>query len=155
MSTVTSDTIQKYAELLIRTGVNLQPGQGLVISAEHAHADFVRIATAVAYRAGAKYVHVDWGDALVMRAALQNSNVDTLEYPAFEIARFRQFTDERWARLALDGQEFPHALDDVDPTAIRTWGVKRLRAIRFYREAMMSNQQQWCVAAVPTSAWAQ
>ena len=108
-----------------------------------------------AYRAGAKYVHVDWLDPLVQRAALQNTDVDQLEYPAYEVARFRQFTDEGWARLALDGQEFPHALDDVDPAAIRTWGVKRLRATRFYRDAMMSNQMQWCVAAVPTVAWAQ
>ena len=155
MSDLAQDTLHRYAELLIRTGVNLQPGQGLGISAEHAHADFVRVAAAVAYRAGAKYVHVDWLDPLVQRAALQNTDVDQLEYPAYEVARFRQFTDEGWARLALDGQEFPHALDDVDPAAIRTWGVKRLRATRFYRDAMMSNQMQWCVAAVPTVAWAQ
>ena len=67
----------------------------------------MRVATAVAYRAGAKYVHVDWVDPLVQRAALQNTDVEKLEYPAYEIARFRQFTDEHWARLALDGQEFP------------------------------------------------
>jgi aminopeptidase len=155
MPELTQDTLHRYAELLIHTGVNLQPDQGLVISAEHAHADFVRTVAAVAYRAGAKYVHVDWIDLLLQRAALQNRAVEQLDYPAYEVARFRQFTDEGWARLALDGQEFPHALDDVDPAAIRNWGVKRLRATRFYRDAMMSNQMQWCVAAVPTVAWAQ
>ena len=155
MPELTQDNLHRYAELLIHSGVNLQPGQGLNISAEHAHAPLVRTVAAVAYQAGAKYVHVDWIDLLVQRAALQNRAVDELDYPAYEVGRFRQMTDERWARLAFDGQEFPRALEDVDPAAIRNWGVKRLRATRFYRDAMMSNQMQWCVAAAPTAAWAQ
>ncbi|MBK8049161.1 MAG: aminopeptidase [Anaerolineales bacterium] len=62
MTFPTTDDLQRYATLLIKTGVNLQPGQGLVIRGELAHAALVRLAVAEAYRAGASYVQVDWYD---------------------------------------------------------------------------------------------
>ena len=51
---------RRYAELLVKTGVNLQPGQGLLVRGELAHAPFVREVVAAAYDAGAVYVQVDW-----------------------------------------------------------------------------------------------
>jgi aminopeptidase len=149
------DQLQPYAVLLLRTGVNLQRGQALVIRAELAHAEFVRLVVAEAYAQGAEYVHVEWTDTPVQRAMLLNTDVEGWNLPAYEIARYRQMVDERWARLALVGPEFPFAFDDVPPERTRTVAVKRSRATKFYTEAVMANQQQWCVAAVATLAWAQ
>jgi aminopeptidase len=147
--------IQTYADLLIRTGVNLQPRQGLLVRAELGHAPFVRQIIAAAYKAGAGYVHVEWVDAPSIAAMLSHTDVEQLELPAFEIGRFRHLVDNGWARLSLVGDEFPKALAEVDPNALRTWTIRRSRAIKFYTEAMMANKLQWCVAGVPTAAWAQ
>ena len=155
MTTDLNSAKQAYATLLIHTGVNLQPGQSLLISAELAHAEFVRMAVQAAYKAGARYVHVQWNDAPTAHALLEFGDVDAVEFPAYEVTRHRQMVDEGWARLAITGDEFPNLYDDIDPSAIRTWSIKRRRAIKFYQEAMMANRLQWCVAAVPTSAWAQ
>jgi aminopeptidase len=51
---------RRYAELLLKIGLNLQPGQPLIVMAELAHAEFARIVNEAAHRAGAKYVHVAW-----------------------------------------------------------------------------------------------
>ena len=147
-------TMRSYADLLIRTGVNLQPEQGLQVRAELGHAPFVREVVAAAYAAGASYVHIEWTDTPSLAATLTHADVARLDVPAFEIARFRQFVDEGWARLSLVGDEFPEALGVVTPETLRTWSIKRARAIKFYTQAMMANQIQWCVAAVPTPAWA-
>jgi aminopeptidase len=147
--------IQVYANLLIRTGVNLQPRQGLLVRAELGHASFVRQVVAAAYQAGARYVHIEWVDAPSTAAMLSNTDVEQLELPVFEIERFRHLVDESWARLSLVGEEFPKALAAVDPDALRKWTIRRARAIKFYTEAMMGNKMQWCVAGVPTPAWAQ
>jgi aminopeptidase len=155
MNAPDGDKLQLYAELLLRTGVSLQPKQGLVIRAELAYAPLVRLLVAEAYKLGACHVHVDWIDNLVQRAMLLNADLQAWELPGYEIARFRQLVDEGWARLALVGPEFPFAFDDVPPEQTRTWSVKRARAVKFYTEAMMANQMQWCVAGVPTLAWAQ
>lgn len=150
-----SDQVDQYADLLISTGVNLQPGQPLQISAELEHAPFVRKIAAKAYDAGASYVQVVWMDALLQRARLKHSRADYLDiYPDFEIQKYRQFVDERWARLSLTGPEDPHAMDDVDAGAMRRAAKSRREGIRFYMDAIMSNRFQWCVAAVPTQAWA-
>lgn len=147
--------MRSYADLLIGTGVNLQPQQGLLVRAELAHAPFVREVVAAAYRAGASYVHTEWIDIPTLAAALTHADLEQLALPAFEVARFRQLVDEKWARLSLVGDEFPEALAQVAPDALRTWMVKRARTVKFYTQAMMSNQMQWCVAGVPTTAWAQ
>ncbi len=146
---------QTYAELLVTTGLNLQPGQSLRVGAELAHRDFVRAVAEAAYRMGAPYVHVDWGDTPLVKARLVHSKPDLLTYfPDYEVARHRQMVDEGWARLALVGPEFPDLLNDVDPAAMRAVAMTRSQKLKFYMQATMANRMQWCVAAVPTRAWA-
>ena len=145
----------KYATLLIEIGVNLQPGQCLAIAAELAHAEMVRLLVAAAYDAGAKYVEVQWLDTLVYRARLQHSAENDLDYvPDFLVTQYRQYVDETWARLALVGPEFPDGLDDVAPESMRRANVARAGKLRFFFDAMTANKVQWCVAGVPTPAWA-
>jgi aminopeptidase len=149
------DQQRRYAELLVKVGLNLQPNQCLIITSEIVHRDFVQLAVAEAYRAGAKYVHVDWGDPLSAKARLLHSADDNLDYvPEWVIGQFREYTNDHWARLSLTGEEFPGIFDDADPARMRRAGVARARQLRFYSEAMMSMQMQWCVAALPTPNWA-
>ena len=144
-----------YAELLIKIGVNLQPGQALRIGAELAHRDFVRLVSDAAYQAGARYVHVEWIDAPLARSRLLYSQPDYLDfYPEYEVARHREMVDDRWARLALVGTEYPTIFDDIDPTLMRRVAAVRPKKVKFYTQATMANLMQWCVAAVPTTAWA-
>src|SRR5690625_975131 len=53
---------EKYAELALKTGVNLQKGQALMIRSTIESADFTRIVVRKAYELGAKDVHVNWSD---------------------------------------------------------------------------------------------
>lgn len=155
MSTI-QEQQQTYADLLIRVGLNLQPGQSLRVSGELAHCDLVRRVVDAAYRAGARYVHVDWLDDPVVRSRLQQSAPEHLDYyPDYEVARHQQMVDEGWARLSLVGPEFPNLFDDVDPGRLRQVTAARLKRVKFYMQAVMSNRIQWCVAAAPTPAWAQ
>lgn len=152
---VPADPLDQYADLLIHIGVNLQPGQGLNIRAEHEHADFVRRAVTAAYRHGARFVNVVWTHDPLVRARLLHSAPEYLDfYPDYEVERMRQSLDERWASLALVGPEFPDLLADVEPALLRRVGQARRRKIKFYSDAQMAGVLQWCVAAVPTRAWA-
>ena len=149
------DQKKSYAELLIKIGVNLQPGQCLYITTEIAHRDLVRLAVAAAYAAGAKYVQVDWADPISAKHRLMLSHPDDLEYvPEGNLAFLHQMVDETWARLVIAGEEYPNLMDDVDPARMRRVAVARSQKAKFYAEAQMSNQMQWCVAAAPTANWA-
>ena len=48
--------LDRYAELAVKVGANVQPGQILVISAMIDTAEFVRLLVRKAYEAGAKQV---------------------------------------------------------------------------------------------------
>lgn len=155
MGNPTTNDLERYAEALVKSGLNLQAGQSLQIRAELEHAPLVRLVTEEAYRQGAMYVLVDWMHTPVDRARMKYSRAEFLDYfPEYEIGRHRQMLDEGWARLALVGSEFPDLLNDVDPNTMRTVTLTRSQKLKFYMQAMMANTMQWCVAAVPTRAWA-
>ena len=154
--TVPDDLLSRYAGLLIRIGVNLQPGQSLNLTCELEHRSFVALIVEAAYRAGARYVQLNWIDPPSAKARYLHSHPDYLEFfPEYEVTRHRQMVDESWARLSLVGAEFPDIFDDVDPGAMRHVSQTRAQRLKFYSQAMMANRMQWCVAAVPTRAWAQ
>ena len=147
--------MDRYAALLVRNGVNLQEGQSLRIVAELEHAELVRLVTAHAYQAGARYVHVDWSDTPTTKQRLLHSRREFLDYlPDYEVERHRYMTDHEWARLSLAGPEFPDIFADTDPNAMRRVTETRGRKLKFYMEAMMADRMQWCVAGAPTRAWA-
>ncbi len=146
----------QYAQLIIKSGVNLQPGQGLSVRAELEHAPFVRQLVAAAYQAGAKHVFVQWDDDPTTRARLLNVAADSVEYvPPFDVVRLQQMLDEGWARVSLVGPAHPTIMNDVPPAIMRRASAARSVATKFYSDATMTNRIPWCVAAVPTQAWAQ
>ncbi len=148
--------IERYAELIVRSGVNLQPGQSLRIGAELEHAPFVRLVVAAAYKAGARYVHIDWADAPTTKERLLHSQPEYLTFlPEYEVARHQEMVQEGWARIALTGDAYPDIYDDVDPAGMRTIAQTRAQRLKFYSHAQMANHIPWCVAGVPTRAWSQ
>jgi aminopeptidase len=152
---VPEEKLSAYADLVVRTGANVQVGQALRIRSELEHREFVRLLVEVAYKAGAKYVHVDWVDSPSARARFLYGQPDFLEFfPEYEVARHREMVESSWAYIALVGSEFPDLFADVDPAAMRKAAIVRSQKLKFFSEAMMASQSQWCVAAAPTRAWA-
>ena len=77
-----------YADLIIHSGINLQPGQSIHVRAELGHREFVRILAAAAYDAGARHVEVLWIDPLVNKVRFQHVQPEYLGFlPEFEVAR--------------------------------------------------------------------
>ncbi len=149
------EQIAAYARLLLQVGVNLQPGQPLRIDAELGHREFVRVAVAEAYRAGALYVEVNWSDPLCQRARFIHSQEAGLDFaPDFIAARAREYLDRKFATLSLTGDEFPDAFVGVDPGRMLRARMASHAKLAFFMDALMADAVQWCVAGVPTAAWA-
>ncbi len=144
-----------YARLIIRGGVNLQPGQSLLIRAELGHREFVRRLVAEAYGAGARYVELRWSDPLSSRERFKRIDPRYLDFvPGFEEAWRREVLEDGWASVRLTGEEYPGALEDVDPGLMRRQQAAWNSRLKFYQEGVMKNEIAWCVAAVPTVPWA-
>ena len=145
-----------YAKLLIKIGVNLQVGQSLLITSEVAHREFVRHVVVAAYQAGARFVITDYIDVPTDKMRFLHGRPENLDHvPGYVIARSEEIVRDKWARLALVGEEFPNFMDDVNPALLRRASAARAQALKAYVAAQMADAFPWCVAAVPTVPWAQ
>ena len=70
--------LRKYAKLAVRSGVNVQKGQILVINAEANAYEFVRLCTVEAYKAKAKKVVVNFSDEEVTHQTYLHCSKETL-----------------------------------------------------------------------------
>ena len=65
--------LARYAELIVRVGANVQPGQIVFVNGLVEHAPLVRAVAESAYAAGARYVDVRYGDQHVRKAFITQS----------------------------------------------------------------------------------
>lgn len=144
----------KYADLIVKTGVNLQKGQILVIKSPVDCADFTREIALVAYKAGAKEVVINWHDDLFSRIRYLHAPEEVFEeYPEWKKEFYVSYSRQGAAFLSIDDDD-PEIMKDVDPDRIMKSTRTSQTAIKEYRERLMSNRNPWCVVAVPSVAWA-
>lgn len=151
------DTIlaKNYALILLRYGVNLQPGQKVVINAPVESAKFTEILCQKAFQYGAADVRIEWHSAVHAVARLIHAQEQYLcHFPNSMITKYHELIDENYAIISLVSCQSPH-FTGVSPERISTLQQAKNRVFSFYSDAIMNSQVQWLVAAVATPTWAQ
>jgi aminopeptidase len=146
--------LEKYAELAIKVGINIQKDQTLVINAPISAAEFVRKAAKKAYEAGAKNVHVEWNDEQLALIKFLNAPDQAFkEYPMWRAKGYEQMAKEGAAFLSISASN-PDLLKDVNPDRIATANKTAAAAMQGYKEYVLSDKNSWTVISVPTKEWA-
>jgi len=146
-------TTDRLAELAIRFGSNVQPGQIVAVGAEVGKERVARAVAAAAYRAGAKFVDVSYFDLRVKRARLEHAADDTLEFvPSWYGERLLALGDQRAARVGLSGPADPHALEGLDPVRV---GKDLLPGLRETGKVVNDATTNWTIIPAITQAWAE
>ena len=70
--------LRGYAELIVRTGAAVQPGQDVVVCAELDRPDFVELIVEECYKAGAAQVRVEWSHQALQLLNVKYQSVDRL-----------------------------------------------------------------------------
>jgi aminopeptidase len=154
MSPTFEQKLNNYAELLVRKGVNLVPGQRLHVTCPVEAADLGRRVTDAAYRAGAKLVEVHWTDDHVTRSRFQHAAPESFdEVPTARADSVIRGVGRGDALLAIHAAD-PDLLKGQDPDLIAK--VQRMiqEYMQPYSEAVMANRVHWCVAAASIDSWA-
>ncbi|MDH6349425.1 MULTISPECIES: aminopeptidase [unclassified Brevibacillus] len=144
----------RYADLAVKVGVNVQPMQTLVVSAPLSSAPFVRKVARKAYEAGAKHVHIEWTDDELTRM-----KYDLAPDEAF--AEYPQWKAQGMEELAKNGAAFLY-VSSTNPDLLKGVKLERIssankaagQALQTFRSYTMSDKVSWCVLAVPSEAWA-
>ncbi|MBK5228920.1 MAG: aminopeptidase [Actinobacteria bacterium] len=74
------DRLKRYAELAVRVGANVQPGQEVMVRCMIEHHELARAVVEAAYEAGARYVHILYWDPIQKLHRLNLAEADSLEY---------------------------------------------------------------------------
>jgi aminopeptidase len=143
--------IERFAELVVRAGVNVQPGQGVVLDTDTAHLEIARAVVEAAYEAGAAWVEPVWSDGPMHRSAVDHATVEQLSASRpWALARIEQWRAEGAALIALSGDADPHLFDGADPARV---AARRLEEAQARRRAMFQGMR-WTVVAAPNPGWA-
>jgi aminopeptidase len=146
-------TIRRLAELIVRFGANVQPGQIVAVSSEPGKEDLARAVAEVAYEQRAKFVDLAVFDVHLKRARVLHAAEETLDFvPPWYGERMRALGEHRCARISFAGPAAPHALDGLDPARV---GRDILPATREGMALLNARSTNWTVAPSPTREWAE
>jgi aminopeptidase len=152
--------LQKYADLTLKVGLNLQPGQRLLIVDLPNHgvsmeaAPFVRKIVDSAYRQGARYVDVMWSDETTRKAHFLYGDKDTFtELPLWMANDLLDHVQSGNPLLTISARD-PDLLKGQDSELIGLEQQTRLRTTQPAIAYVERNAINWCVVGASAPGWA-
>jgi aminopeptidase len=146
--------LQRYAELVVHVGANVQEGQDVAIQAYVEHVPFARAVAAAAYDAGARYVTADYADQYVKRELIRHAADDVLEWtPPWQLEELEHLGREGGAVITITGDPNPDVFADLDGARVGRARAKRLME-RSLELRFRDRRINWTIAAYPTERWA-
>ncbi|HBM57772.1 MAG TPA: aminopeptidase [Citreicella sp.] len=153
-SPIDPDLIDRLAEVAVRTGVNLQPGQELVLTAPVSALPLVRAVSRAAYRAGASLVTPLIADPEVALARYRHAPDNSFEVaPDWLYSGMAEAFGRGAARMAIVGED-PMLLAEADPSKVSRAGKANSRAYKPAMEKITNFDINWSICAWPGEAWA-
>ena len=145
--------LRKYADLIVRKGINVQKGQEVLLYAELDQPEFVAMVVEACYKAKAKKVTVEWDYQPLQKLHIRHQSVKTMgTVTDIQKAKQQHQCDVLPCRLYLTSED-PDGLKGVNMGKVAKARQMSYPILKSYIDAR-EGQQQWCIAAVPGKAWA-
>jgi aminopeptidase len=144
--------LNRYAELIVGFGANVQPDQVVAVEAAPEAAPLVHRIARLAYERGARYVDVVYFDAHVKRIRIEKSPEDSLSWvPPWPGRRILELGELDAARIVLAPVVPPGLLAGLDPAR---GGRDRLPSVPEILQTVEDRSIAWTISPFPTEAWA-
>ncbi len=145
--------LREYARLIVRTGINVQKGQDVLVMADLDQPEFVKLVVEECYKAKARKVTVIWEYQSLEKLHARYQSVKTLgEVTQWQKERQQYFCDTLPCRLYLISED-PDGLKGVNTEKLAKARKLSYPILKPYIDDR-DGKQQWCIAAVPGVAWA-
>jgi aminopeptidase len=160
MTFPSQESLQKYAELIVRVGLNLQEGQRLLINNLTTRgvllhvAPLVREVAKAAYKAGVRYVDVLWSDEELLKTRVQLAPRDSFdEFSDWQVKAAMELFEQEGANLTIRSNN-PNLMDGEDPEIVGQVQKVYLERYADYANLIGRNLINWLVVAAAGPAWA-
>ncbi|AWN44067.1 aminopeptidase [Methylobacterium durans] len=149
-----AERLDRLAEVAVRVGLNLQPGQELVMTAPLDAVPLARAITVQAYRAGASLVTTLLGDDAATLARFAHAPDAAFDTAAgWLYGGMAEAFRNGAARLAISGDD-PSLLAGQDPERVARANRARSKAYVPALELIANFATNWTIVSAATPAWA-
>lgn len=150
------ELLKKYADFIVRVGVNPQPGQTLIINCPLDAAPLARLCVRSAYEAGAYDVQVNWSDDAVSRTRMELGSEQALtDNKGWQLRRYLDYAESEGGVCVLHLiADDPELYAGLDGNKINNVFASRRTFMKPWREYTMNDRVQWSIAAMPSKPWA-
>lgn len=146
--------LEKYAELALKTGVNLKNDQILMINSSIEGVDFTRTLVKKAYELGAKDVVINWqDDEITLQRYLHATEEALTTVPQWLVDKYLYYGENDVALLSVRSTN-PDLLKDVDPERVAKATKANAEAMKAFRKYTMNDKIAWSIISIPTNDWA-
>jgi len=158
MSSEFEQNLEKYVEVILKVGLNLQKGQRLLILSMRGTpllelAPFVELVTKKAYQMDAKFVEVIWNDPQLDLIRLKYAPRDSFEeFPTWISNAALEFAEKGDATLIFSAN-IPDLFADQDPELIV---IRRQTFFKHFKptfDLRSKNATNWTIVAAPVDGW--
>jgi aminopeptidase len=151
---VTDERLERYAELAVRVGANLEEGQEMFLTGRVEHAPLMRALARASYRAGASFVDVLYTDQHIRRALIELGPDSALTYsPPGLLARWKHMGEVKAASVGTTGEPEPNLLADLDGERVGGAQMKELAEVAMGQ--LGEKLVNWTGIAYPNEGWAE
>ena len=145
--------LKKYAQLIVRTGANVQKGQDVIVMAEVDQELLVSYIVEDCYKQKAKHVEVRWNSDKLTKVIYKHESVKSLSYvPNWKIEREKEINRTLPCLIYIESSD-PDALKGVDQAKTAQVGKNILSIFKPFRDER-DNKYQWTIAGAASKAWA-
>jgi aminopeptidase len=153
-SHIDPEKLDRLAEVAVRIGVNLAPGQDLVITAPMAALELVRRITVHAYKAGAGIVTPFFTDEAITLARYEHAPDESFDCaPNWFYEGMAAAFKGGAARMAITGDD-PMLLAEQDPAKVARLSKATSIAAKPAMNPIVGFEVNWNIVAYPGAAWA-
>jgi aminopeptidase len=148
------ERLARYADVAVRIGANVQPGQEVLVRADIGAAPLARQIVRAAYRAGARFADVFWGDDQVALARFQHAPRDSFDYaPAWKTELIARQLDAGVAFISISSDD-PDLLAGQPPELVAAVQQAAARHAQPVYERISRSASNWVIVAAATDGWA-
>ncbi|MGM9954116.1 MAG: aminopeptidase [Intestinibaculum porci] len=146
--------INKYAQLIVKKGLNIQKGQDLVITADVECAPLVKAVAKAAFAAGARDVIPHYVDDEIAKACYMHNDVDYFkEVPNYLVDLHNDYAKKHAAVLSITSED-PEMFKEVDPMKMQTRMNAMHEACKLFYDHLDLMIDRWCIVGAPSKRWA-
>jgi len=161
MSSEFEKNLEKFAEVIVKIGLNIRPGQRLLIGGPTAYsygvpielAPLVRLITKKAYQTGARFVEVFWDDDNLRKIRFEHAPRDSFEeYPTWRTDCQYQFGAGGDAVLIFVAFN-PNLLEGQDPELMATTFQTYSKHRKGFGDLISESAVNWTAVPAPVVGW--